>query len=229
MAHPRTVDVSAEPISPPAESTGGPRRRTAADELFRAATLALASLATVAAVACTTDVDLGGGVRQRGDHLFISEGPELEALLGTHQAPQSLGDPWLVLAAEIRSSAGGGPVTVRRSDISVRTPDGRRLPLVAQAEYAANYGRVRVAVERALAALPTIGRFDTSQLPCDRWFLTDPFGGFASDEVYLNTFQTCWGPLVFHDPGGIQPGRWRLVIELEESRVDIPFEVEAPG
>jgi hypothetical protein len=27
-------------------------------------------------------------------------------------------------------------------------------------------------------------------------------------------------------PGGVQPGRWRLVIELEESRADIPFIIE---
>jgi len=37
----------------------------------------------------------------------------------------------------------------------------------------------------------------------------------------------CSGPLVFKVPGGIQPGRWRLIIEQEESRVDVPFELEA--
>jgi len=39
----------------------------------------------------------------------------------------------------------------------------------------------------------------------------------------------CWGPLVFQVPGGVQPGRWRLVIELEESTADIPFELEVDG
>jgi len=63
-------------------------------------------------------------------------------------------------------------------------------------------------------------------MSCDRWFLQGPFGGFAYDEVPVSTFQLCSGPLVFKVSGGVQPGRWRLVIELEESRVDIPFELE---
>jgi hypothetical protein len=76
--------------------------------------------------------------------------------------------------------------------------------------------------------LPVLARYDTSRMPCDRWFLADPFAGFAYDQVYVNTFQVCSGPLVFRDPGGVQPGRWRLLIELEESTIDLPFELEPP-
>jgi hypothetical protein len=207
-------------------AAGAPRpRSTAGAGALRLAVLALAALA---AAGCTTDVDLGGGVRQQGDHIFTYESPELEAALSTRQAESSLGDEWLVLAVELRSTSRSGPVTVSRSDVSVRTPDGRRLALVDQDTYRTNYGRVRVAVELAVAALPTLGRFDTAQMPCDRWFLTDPFSGFAYDDVSVNTFQTCRGPLVFFDSGGIQPGRWRLLIDLEESTADIPFDVEAP-
>ena len=50
--------------------------------------------------------------------------------------------------------------------------------------------------------------------------------GFGRDEMPISSFQVCAGPLVFRVPGGIQPGRWRLVIELEESKADIPFEIE---
>jgi hypothetical protein len=50
-------------------------------------------------------------------------------------------------------------------------------------------------------------------------------GGFAQDEIAISTFEECWGPLVFKVTGGVQPGRWRLVIELEESTADIPFEL----
>lgn len=33
--------------------------------------------------------------------------------------------------------------------------------------------------------------------------------------------------MVFAVPNGVQPGRWRLIIDLEESRADIPFELES--
>ncbi len=42
----------------------------------------------------------------------------------------------------------------------------------------------------------------------------------------MNSSETFLGPLIFSVPGGVQPGRWRLVIELEESRPDIPFVIE---
>jgi len=165
--------------------------------------------------------------REVSRYAVIHEGPELEVALGFHHATRSLGDEWLIVAVELTASAGGGRTIVNHSDISVFTPDGRRLALVSQEEFRGNYGEIRVALERSLRSLPILGRYDRSEMPCDHWFFRDPFGGFAYDEIPINTFQLCSGPLVFKVVGGIQPGRWRLIIELEESRVDVPFELEA--
>ena len=158
---------------------------------------------------------------------MIHEGPELAVALGFYQATRSIGNEWLIVAVELTASAGSGRSIVNQSDISMITPDGRRLPLVTQEEFRENFAEIRVALERSLRSLPILGRYDRSQMPCERWFLVDPFGGFAYEEVPVNTFQLCSGPLVFKIIGGIQPGRWRLIIELEESRVDIPFELES--
>jgi len=166
------------------------------------------------------------GTRQVTRYAAVHEGPELVASLGYFQAARSIGDEWLVVVAELTASSGSGTTVVKRRDISAITPDGRRLALVSQEEFRENYGAVRIAVDRALRSLPILGRYDRSEFPCDRWFLADPFGGFAYDEVPVNTFQLCSGPLVFRVSGGIQPGRWRFIIDLEESRVDIPFVLE---
>jgi len=167
------------------------------------------------------------GTREVSRYAVIHEGPELAVALGFYQATRSIGDEWLIVAVELTASAGSGRSIVNHSDISMIAPDGRRIALVSQEEFREDYGVVRIAVERALRSLPILGRYDRSQMPCDRWFLVGPFGGFAYEEVPVNTFQLCSGPLVFKVIGGVQPGRWRLVIELEESRVDIPFELEA--
>jgi len=187
-------------------------------------------LTLLVVTACATSSGPGTtepGTREVSRYAVIHEGPELAVALGFFQATRSVGDEWLILAVELTASAGGGRAIVNHSDISVISPDGRRRALVSQEEFRENYGAVRVAVERALRSLPILGRYDRSQMPCDRWFLADPFGGFAYEEVPVNTFQLCSGPLVFKVVGGIQPGRWRLIIELEESRVDVPFELEA--
>ena len=187
-------------------------------------------LILIVIAACATSSGPGTtepGTREVSRYAVIQEGPELAVALGFYQATRSVGNEWLIVAVELTASAGGGRTIVNQSDISVITPDGRRLALVSQEEFRANFAQFRVALERALRSLPILGRYDRSQMPCDRWFLVDPFGGFAYEEVPVNTFQLCSGPLVFKVIGGIQPGRWRLMIELEESRVDIPFELEA--
>ena len=99
-------------------------------------------------------------------------------------------------------------MVVNRSDISVRTPDGRRLPLVTQDEFRSSFGQIRIPVERSLAVLPILDRYRPNQMPCDRWFFVGPFGGFAFDEIPVNTFLVCSGPLAFKVPGGVQPGAW---------------------
>lgn len=186
--------------------------------------------AVVFATACATSSGTrttDSGTRSISRYAVLNEGPELDVALGYSQAARSLGDEWLILAVELTASAGGGRSIVDRSDISVIAPDGHRIALVSQEEFRENYSEIRIALERSLRSLPILGRYDRSQMPCDRWFLVDPFGGFARDEVPVNTFQVCSGPLVFRVVGGIQPGRWRLIIDLEESRVDIPFVLEA--
>jgi len=175
---------------------------------------------------CTSTVEMGNGVSRRGDHLYYYEGPELEATVGTHQTLNALGENWLVLALYLRSISPAGKLSVERKAVSVVTPDGHRLPLVSQERFRAAYSEIHTLVRRAEFATPSRQTDPRALRYCDRWFFAEVGEGFAADELYLANFEPCSGPLVFEVPRGVQPGRWRLVIELEESRADIPFEVD---
>jgi len=188
-----------------------------------ALTIVLVALATGG---CTTSVDVADGVRQTGDDLFIYEGPEVEAVVRTSQADRDLGEDWLLLAIQIRATPGVGIVAIERTAIAVRTPDGRRLPLISQEEFRKKYSELHARTRRAQLSAPPKAPWENGLRRCDRWLFVAPTDGFATDELHLDSFEYCYGPLVFMVPGGIQPGRWRLIIELEESRVDIPFEIE---
>ena len=166
------------------------------------------------------------GTQEIHRNAVLHEGPELVAAVTYLQGKNSVAEERLILAAELTSPRGSGPNVVSRSDISVRTPDGRRLALISQDEYRRKFARLRIPVERTLEFLPLLYRYLPTRLPCDRWYLVSPPENIAFDEIPINSSQTCSGPLVFSVPGGVQPGRWRLVIELEESRADIPFIIE---
>jgi len=166
------------------------------------------------------------GTRQIHRNAVLHEGPELVAAVTYLQGKNSVAEERLILGVELTSPRGSGPNVVSRSDISIRTPDGRRLALISQDEYRRSFARMRIPVERTLDFLPLLYRYLPTRLPCDRWYLVSPPENIAFDEIPINSSQTCSGPLVFSVPGGVQPGRWRLVVELEESRADIPFIIE---
>ncbi len=206
--------------------------------------LLMLCLSTVVISTCSTSSErVDGGVRETSRYSVVYEGPELQATVRHYQAEKDLGGDWLILVAHLRGTHSGGITTIHRRDISVRTPDGRRLPLITQAEFREAYREIHSRVRRAVSSSAPLSGYGEDYLsssaplsgygedyrPCDRWFLAEPVGGFAQDEVAINTFEVCWGPLVFQVPGGVQPGRWRLVIELEESTADIPFELEVDG
>jgi hypothetical protein len=166
------------------------------------------------------------GTREIHRNAVLHEGPELVAAVTYLQGKNSVAEERLILAVELTSPRGSGPNVVSRGDISIRTPDGRRLALISQNEFRRSFARMRIPVERTLDFLPLLYRYLPTRLPCDRWYLVSPPENIAFDEIPINSSQTCSGPLVFSVPGGVQPGRWRLVIELEESRADIPFIIE---
>lgn len=160
------------------------------------------------------------------ENAVLHEGPELIALVAYNQGKRSVVDESLILAVELTKPRGSKPVILNRRDITVRTPDGRRLELLSQDEFISTFVTIRIAMDRTLAFLPLLNRFHPSRLPCDRWFFEISPERVAYEEFPLSSSQTCRGPLVFNVPGGIQSGRWRLVVELEETQSEIPFVIE---
>ena len=193
-------------------------------EISRA--LILAGLVIPIIVGSTTALADNEGVRELGPHAVAYEGPEIEVAVNFLQANGAIGEQWLIVVAYLAGVQGGDVTLVSRSAVSVRTPDGRQLPLVTQAEYRSAYGKIRTRIQRALSTAGSFRTVGGSHRPCGRWFLEDPVKGIGRDEMQIGRNEECSGPLVFSVPGGVQPGRWRLVIELEESRVDLPFELE---
>ncbi len=188
--------------------------------------LMLGCLTAIIGACSTGSSTVEEGTRELSRYSVLYEGPELEAVVRTRQAQHDIGEEWLILVAHLRGAHSSGITEIHRKDISVRTPDGRRLPLISQDEFREVYREIHSRVRRATESSAPLSTYRRDLRLCDRWFLVEPTGGFAQDEIAISTFEECWGPLVFAVPGGVQPGRWRLVIELEESRADIPFELE---
>jgi hypothetical protein len=156
----------------------------------------------------------------------LYRGPELVATVVYGQGKRSVAEEWLTLAVELTSPDGSGPTIVRRSDISLYAPDGRRLALASQDEFFRNLAVLRIPLELTLNYLPLLNRYEPGRIPGDRWFFAISATSVGFDEIPISSSQQFSGPLVFSVPGGVQPGRWRLVFDLKESRANIPFTIE---
>jgi hypothetical protein len=184
-------------------------------------------LVTTACASSTGTYDAQTGTREVTRFAVLHEGPEIAAIVARSSGGRSVGEEWLVLAVELTAMEGTGPVVVTRDEITVRTPDGRRLTVASQNEFRQNYPRLQIPTERTLANLPLLDRYKLSRdAPCSQWFFAVPPEVLTFDEIPISSSQICSGPLIFAVPGGIQPGRWRLIVELQESRADIPFMIE---
>lgn len=164
------------------------------------------------------------GVTQIGDTMMRSVGVDLEAILGYKFASSSLGDEWLVVDLALTSWKGES-IEVKQEAISVVTPDGRRIPLPTQKEFIAAYPETQSLLRRAAIASQPLEATRGGRRPCELDFLRLPGTGTTRTAIWINDRQLCVGMLAFPVTGGIQPGRWRLDIELEESDLQIPFDL----
>jgi hypothetical protein len=163
------------------------------------------------------------GVTQIGKTMTRSVGPDLEAILGYQFANSSLGEEWLVVdlaLTGLRSEA----VEVRQEAIRIVTPDGRRIQLPTQQEFLTAYPEIQSFMRRAAIASQPLEATRGGKRPCALDFLRVPESGYTTrTAIWINDRELCVGMLAFPVRGGIQPGRWRLVIEFEESELEVPF------
>ncbi len=150
-------------------------------------------------------------------------GPEVEAVLSYRFAAANPGEPWMLLMLAVTGQTGKA-VEIRREKIFLLAPDGTRVPLATQAEFA----------EAARGLRAMLARASINQEPVDYWagrstqglqLFAMPGEGLTFDSVFVNDRQVAIGPLFFHFPAGVSPGTYRLAFEVGESQVRIPFEL----
>ncbi len=163
-------------------------------------------------------------VTQVGRTQVRTVGADLEGIVSYKFADSSLGDEWLIIDVALTGQRSES-IEVKLSDVSVRTPDGRRIPLPTQKEFIDAYPQLQSALRRAAVASEPLEATRGGKRQCDLNFLRLPGTGSTRDAIWVSQNQLCVGMLAFPVAGGIQPGRWKLIIELEESSLEIPFDL----
>jgi len=161
-----------------------------------------------------------------GDGVVRFGGQDAWVVVDYRFARLSAGAPWLLLDVGA-TAADGRRATIERGKVFVRSPSGRRYPLATQKEYRQAHAELANLTRRADVAGSASYDFPGSRQPCsfDFFVRQSQRRQVAFDEVYVNDHRACFERFYFHVPDGVEPGRWVLGIDLEQSEVRVPFDL----
>ena len=161
-----------------------------------------------------------------GQHMVRYRDRVIEVVLDTKFAANNLGEEWLILNAAM-SGMTGGATKVERDLISLRTPDGRTIPMPGYREFNAAYTDLASAARRAALASDPLDFTRGGRRDCLIDFFPLPGSGRSSNTaLHVTKNQFCVGMLFFPVRGGVQPGRWKLILDFEETQALVPFILE---
>ena len=150
----------------------------------------------------------------------------IEVVLDTRFAAKNLGEEWLILSAAM-SGMTGGATKVRRDLTSLRTPDGRTIPMPTYREFNAAYNELAPAARRAALASDPLDFTRGGRRDCLIDFFPLPGSGRSSNTALnVTKNELCVGKLYFPVGNGVQPGNWKLIIEFEETEAVVPFTLD---
>jgi hypothetical protein len=165
-------------------------------------------------------------IDQPGQNIVRYRDMVIEIVLDYKHASNSLGDEWMILNAAM-SGMTGAMTKVDRRMISIRTPDGRSIPMPTYREFNAAYNELRSAARRAALSSDPLDFTRGGRRDCMIDFFPLPGSG-RSARTALNVSKNdlCVGMLYFPVANGVQPGNWKLVVDFEETRAVVPFNLE---
>ncbi len=163
----------------------------------------------------------------QGQFIRIAYNNEGFVTLGYRYTNSEVGKEWGLLDVGITMRKGVKDYTLKREALTLRTPDGKTIPLATQKEFA-EAGHLRNLNMRANKIRDSIDYFPMdADSPCALRFFSVPGTGaaLAFDQVELSYNRACVGRIYFHIPGGIQVGQHWLDVQFAESMVQVPFRV----
>ncbi|MBK9090837.1 MAG: hypothetical protein IPL90_18065 [Holophagales bacterium] len=147
--------------------------------------------------------------------------------LGYRIANGSLGEDWMYLQVGLCLQDGMKYQTLKREAFSLRTPDGKTIPLATQREYGEALGLAGLN-QRAKAQKDSLSYFPPGVTRANAFqFFADLGKGnpLSFDQVDVADNRASFGRLFFKIPGGIQPGQHWLVVKFASSEVHVPFRI----
>ena len=166
-------------------------------------------------------------IDQPGRYLVRYRDTAIEIVIDTKFASNNIAESWLILNTAM-SGMTGATTKVDSDLISVRTPDGRTIPMPTYREFNTAFtAELASAAKRAALASDPLDFTRGGRRDCLIDFFPIPGSGRSSrTALNVSKNELCVGMLYFPVRNGVQPGRWKLIVEFEETLAEVPFILE---
>jgi len=147
------------------------------------------------------------------------------AIIGYKTANMSVGEEWMLLEMGTTVREGVPNFTMKRTDLSLETPDGAKVPLPSVDDYrSANLAALN---NRANVARDSINYFPPmASQACRIGFFSELDSRALSwEQVEVSQSRACLGRIYFKIPGGIKYGQHWLDVQFPKSLVRVPFRI----
>jgi len=144
---------------------------------------------------------------------------------GTEIPNELVGKEWIRLEAGITMREGRPRYSLKRSDITLDTPDNKHLSLPSNADFQQvdlrSYENLASGMSDPINYFPPTVK-GTNKLA----FFAEPNGGMrAYEETDIDPTRACMGRLFFKIPGGLQYGQHFLNVQFDVTKVRVPFRI----
>jgi hypothetical protein len=132
---------------------------------------------------------------------------------------------WLLIEAAVSTTRLG---TIHRGGITLRTPDGREIPLASQTRVGEDIGRVRLLLQNASTTRHNVASYFNQRDQVDAMqFFTLPFGRVVHDDFVVDVHRVVVGDLLFESPTGRwEDGTYSLIVRHQHGQAELPIELE---
>jgi hypothetical protein len=163
--------------------------------------------------------------RSRGRAAVEFSDPAIHVVGAYYYSQRNHESRWLLIEAAVSAT---DPQTIDRGAISLRTPQGRDIPLATQRRVGEDVKRIEQLLQNAGVVSHNVASYFTQRdRPESMRLFTLPFGGVVSDDFVVDRDHVAVGPLFFEAPTGAwESGTYALIVRHSKGTAQLPILLE---
>lgn len=179
----------------------------------------------IAAAGAVSAQEFSSANREVGRAAIQYRDPDIHVVAAYYYSQQNHDSRWIMIETAISTNE---LTTIHRNDISLRTPQGRVIPLATQRRVGEDVKRIEQLLQNArVVTHNVVSYFPQRDYAESMRLFTLPFGPVVHDDFVVDKHRVAVGRLFFESPTGAwEEGTYALIVRHENGTAELPIRLE---